>query len=352
MPAGTEFIWFNKGTKVPEKIDPNLLTVIKDPKHFLFDKRAFWEADEDTVEGMVWLEEIFETVDVTKIFNKTNTKFCLAIIDGRQRRTNAIAANEIRAENDLPPLTIEWRAIKGTPAELTRRMVVKNEHRRESDFVTRGYKAKAMFDGGDTMEQVCTAFRVVPQTIKNWLALTLLAPKIQEWVIEGKLSPTAAQRIAKLPKKEQIEKATSIIDGTGAKGKKGPGRQHTGQDKRRIKRLHELGAHTKNATVDLIFQWLIGAVSDSKVKELIDFSVLKKAEQEAKAKKAEKKKAIAARKKASAKKKEATAKKKEEAAKKKAATAAAKKKATKKKAAKKPTKATKKAKKKSTTSVF
>jgi hypothetical protein len=314
------------GSKSPEQ-----LTLVKEKDHFLFDPRVFKPYRENHVLRIMEFG-IEKNVNAVALKHPTKKgKFILAVYDGRQSVINTTEANlrlksEGKTEKKIP---VRVRKVTGTEEEIKiqveRLMVITNEHRQSDDPVTKGEKAQRLLNGGKSMEDVMIDFDVESeQSITNWTNLLKLNAKVREMVRTGKLAMTKALKLLKLPKEEQLEAAKNIINKTPKK--KGGKKPHKGVDRRTINRIHELGAHTKNPTVKLVLDWIVGEKTDKAMAKYIDFSALKPAPKKKKSKKkATKKKATKKKAKRHPSWDRAEAKKK----------AAAKKKTTKKKATKK-----------------
>ena len=303
-------------------IAPEKLTLIKNPDHFLYDVRVHRKPVDHIVDGIMefGLDGVVKAA-ILPAPTGDKDKRILAVYDGRQSVINSVEANKRMTSVGGEPIKVAIKIREASETDLMRLGVITNEHVQMDDVVTKGEKAQALLDRGVSMEQVCLDFGgVTEQSVGNWTSLLQLDSRVKEMVRTGKLTMVRAIRMLKMSKADQYKTAKAILDGRPLptrtkKGAKPPKRKNQGVDKRRVKRIHELGAHkkTKNKVVQLIIGWYVGEVSDKDVAHLIDFEAVEKDRRE---KKAASKKKTASKKKASAKKK--TASKKKASAKKKA----------------------------------
>lgn len=251
---------------------PEELTLIRDRTHYLYDPRVENNFDDDIVKGIMEIG-LSKSIDAQKIRMDDGTCI-LAVTDGRQGVINTIEANRRLVERGDKPIKIKVEVREEDEVLAIRRMTITNEHRVPDDPVTKGFKAKRLKDRGVPVELLCQDFRCVPETLSNWIKLTELCVHVQKLVQQDKMAMTAALKLRTLSPTEQKEKADEIVAGT-KKSKRGAGTQHTGVDRRRIKKIYEIAA-PKNDVAKMIFKWLVGEADDDSVSELIDFSLLKK----------------------------------------------------------------------------
>ena len=177
--------------------DPSKLKVVTDPKHPLYDERVELPIDEAMVKSIMRLgvrEPLIIRRDGDDVY----------VVDGRQRRANAIEANRRLAAEDGDPIYVPcvWWG-KGDNAKLYEVTVATNELRTASAPMERARKMARLIDMGRTEDQLAVIFGVTKQTVKATLALLDCAPKVQKAVAAG-LPVTVAAKLSKLAEKEQV----------------------------------------------------------------------------------------------------------------------------------------------------
>lgn len=93
-------------------------------------------------------------------------------------------------------------------------VISENENRTEDSPLNRGRKAIKMISvGGKTVNQVARLFQVDPKTVNQWMKLVTSPLALQDMVETGKVSPSAAIRLASstLTRAEKIEAVQEMV---------------------------------------------------------------------------------------------------------------------------------------------
>jgi len=141
----------------------------------------------------------------------------LKVVAGRRRVFAArVASKELSTDILVPAMS----PVKGTEVDIFRRLITENELRVDDVQSVKAAKCLRMLNymaGGaeptkDHFAQLATIFGgVSPQTIKNYLAFSGLASKVQKMVDDGLIAATAAVQLAQLSREDQIKTAEEMI---------------------------------------------------------------------------------------------------------------------------------------------
>jgi ParB family chromosome partitioning protein len=178
-------------------VDPSKLTVITDAKHPLYDPRVERPFEEAMVKNIM-VNGVIEPLIVKK-----DGEASLVVIDGRQRRVNAIEANRRFAEQGIAILKVPCRLRKGDDKALFGVMIGSNEIRSNDELYEKITKAKRSLDMGYTNEEIAVQFGVHLRTVENWMAYLDCTASVQKAVREGTLTMTAALKFSKLSEDDQ-----------------------------------------------------------------------------------------------------------------------------------------------------
>lgn len=141
------------------------------------------------------------------------------LIDAGKTRVRAIPlAYEILKKKKKPLFPIPILVKARSEMEAMDRMVRENEHRRDSDAITKAEMMMRDLDVGKTEGEVATLFRVSPSTVAQYIKLLGLPDDVKKLVREGRLGVAAAAGVAKLTP-EAISKAARNIVAAAGEGK-------------------------------------------------------------------------------------------------------------------------------------
>lgn len=178
----------------------------------------------DTAEHPLWDERIHLPLDEGMVVNISSigikepiivrkTATAVEVVDGRRRVLHAREANKRLAERGEPLIEVPAMLAKGSEGLMEVYAIALNEIRAQDSLLVKVAKSERMLarNGGD-VSAVAVAFGVSGQTIRVWQQIAALPSKLRKVVDEGKVAPTLAIQLAKLPKEELnavIEKANT-----------------------------------------------------------------------------------------------------------------------------------------------
>lgn len=143
----------------------------------------------------------------------------LVVIAGRRRVLHARQAVKEQRKAGEMELAVPCIPEKDGDGVLMGIMASENEHRRDDDILTKAKKAaKMMRTGGLDEDEVAVAFGVAKNTIKNWLRLLEADPKLHKAIDSGKVSESAAAKLAALPRTEQAPALEEAIEEAAKNG--------------------------------------------------------------------------------------------------------------------------------------
>lgn len=176
------------------------------PEHDLWDKRAKLPVDEKMAANMAFLGKVLEPISVRN-GDTVETVF------GRQRVKAARRANEILRERGAEPILIPCQIDRGTPGRVIGMMISENAHRQGMSPMEEAVLLARYMDHGNTEQEAADLLGgVTLQTVRNRLALLDLDSSVQKLVEDGKLSATAAGKLAKLKREDQKVEAKKLVE--------------------------------------------------------------------------------------------------------------------------------------------
>jgi len=204
-----------KSQKAPTllMVEPESLTIVHDESDPLYDERGAWPINEAMVKNIM-----VHGVLVPIIVRKNGES--LEVEDGRQRVINACEANRRLKKEGSHPIRVRVDVRADDDKRAMGVMVSANEQRRGDAIITKAYKMQRMLAHGMTEDEVATEFGCTTASVKNYLLLLECAKPVQDAVQKGKLSADIAKKMAKLPKKDQIEALEKLMAEGATKGKK------------------------------------------------------------------------------------------------------------------------------------
>ncbi|HGL4258690.1 ParB/RepB/Spo0J family partition protein [Burkholderia multivorans] len=194
--------------------DPDALTLITDPDHPLFDRRALLPYDEALVRN-IRHRGVLETI----LVHKDPETGEVVVVDGRRRVIAAREANRRLRDEGLAPIMVPALPKRGKQAELAGMMVATNEHREHDSPINRAEKMQRLRDLGYDDEQIAAEFRVEPPTVAASLRLLDCTAAVRDALEADQINVSHALKLAKLSPDEQREKVKVLI--AAAEGKQG-----------------------------------------------------------------------------------------------------------------------------------
>jgi len=149
------------------------------------------------------------------------------VVDGRQRTRAAREADKRLYKDgakDTHSVLVPAVYRRGDEASLFDVAVSANEFHIIDDPIAKAKKAQRLLDLGRTYDEIAQTFGVTSTTIKNWLTLGEASPELKSAVEDGKISPSAALPIARLPREKQ-SKVTVVALDSAKPGRKPTARQ-------------------------------------------------------------------------------------------------------------------------------
>ncbi|VWD15397.1 ParB/RepB/Spo0J family partition protein [Burkholderia contaminans] len=194
--------------------DPDALTLIVDPNHPLFDRRALLPYDEAMVRN-IRHRGVLETILVHKDPETSE----VIVVDGRRRVIAAREANRRLRDEGLPAVMVPALPKRGKQADLAGMMVATNEHREHDTPINRAEKMQRLRDLGYDDEQIAAEFRIEPPTVAASLRLLDCTAAVRDALESDQITVSHALKLAKLSPDQQREKVKVVI--AAAEGKDG-----------------------------------------------------------------------------------------------------------------------------------
>jgi len=194
------------------QLDADQIVLITDKNHPLYDPRIELPLEESLVLNIM-LNGVIEPIVVRSVNGRPE------VVDGRQRVRATLEANKRLKKAGKTLVRIPAIPRKGTDADLFGVSVSANENRQDDTPMGRAEKANRLLNLGQTEEEVAVAFGVGVQTVKNWTKLVELSAPVRKAVEAGKLSATAAIKLADVPAEEQKAILADLPTGTTKTGK-------------------------------------------------------------------------------------------------------------------------------------
>lgn len=229
------------------QFDPELVSIVYDSRHKLYDKSMFNDIDIDIakipggekhacydeegaylpldVETMANIDEhgVLEPIAMRKNGERQDSSPIIEVIYGRQRVKMLRAVNKARAKKGLPPYRIPALIKRGDDSKIMGMWVSENAHRRITSPLANARNIQRFLDYGRTEAEAAIQFKLTVQTIRANVSLLDLGPAVQKAVEAGEIKPTlAAQEFGKVPREEQkavLDKLreTGKLNGAAAK---------------------------------------------------------------------------------------------------------------------------------------
>ncbi|MCA8045508.1 hypothetical protein LGM95_03010 [Burkholderia arboris] len=189
-------------------MDPDVFTLVTDPKHPLYDRRVHQEPDEKTIRNMR-AHGVFTPV----VFYKDVETGELLIIEGRRRIINARELNRRLRHEGYEPITvpaIPKRVLGDGVKPFVGVMISANEIRQGDSLVNRAEKMARALDVGHALDAVAAMFGVNEATVTVAMKLLECCMAVRDAVEAGTITQVVAMKLAKLSPEEQRAKLAEI----------------------------------------------------------------------------------------------------------------------------------------------
>ncbi len=195
-------------------VNPEDLKVITDPKSPLYDSRVERPIDEAMVLSLMSVG-IIEPLVIGRNGQE------VYVIDGRQRRLNAIEANKriVKAGGEPIRCPCVWR--RGDDAKIFEVIVSANEIRTGDSTLERAKKMAHLMSLGYDEAKTAVAFGCTVQTVKNAMALLECAPAVKKAVEAEQVPLTVALQLSKLNREDQEKTLAEMVEKGNTKGARG-----------------------------------------------------------------------------------------------------------------------------------
>lgn len=137
------------------------------------------------------------------------------VMAGRQRLRWARAASKRLGTVVKVPCVFR----QGTDLDALKVLVAENEHREGDTFENQARKCQQLSNYGATEEEIAVVMRCTTAAVRQWMKFFDLAPEVQASMKAGDISGSAAIRLVDLPRAEQAEVVTELVEEAKAKGK-------------------------------------------------------------------------------------------------------------------------------------
>lgn len=188
----------------------NVLTLVTDTTHELYDPRVEFDVDENLVKNIM----VHGVIEPVVVRNAGNGVY--EVVDGRQRYKAVCEANRRLEAEGKEAIRVPAILRRGSTSDLFGVSVSANECRKSDELLMKADKANKLLNMGKTVEEVAIINGVTIQAVGMWLQLTNLSPKLRAAVEAGVIKPTAAAMLANLTHEKQDEVLEQIL----ASGKK------------------------------------------------------------------------------------------------------------------------------------
>jgi ParB family chromosome partitioning protein len=185
---------------------PEDLVLITDKSHPLYDERVEMPLNPAMVRN-VCAHGIIEPV----VIRRNGDAF--EVVAGRQRVRWALAANEILAKDGQELVSVPCKVDRSSDKDQVAILIAENECRTDDNPVVKLEKLQRLMSLGRDEEQCAVTFAREVSYVKSLLKLSECSPKVISAVRAGKLSLSAAVKLAGLAREEQDSQLETLEDG-------------------------------------------------------------------------------------------------------------------------------------------
>lgn len=277
-------------------VDPSRLVLVTNKRHPLYDRRINDQLDEAMIANIV-AQGVHTPIDVRKErvsaecppalegLGSVAGEEVLVVVKGRHRVRWARAANELLMAEflksgadaaDFAGLRVPTCVKKLADDAVLGICLSENSVRVEESVSSKAEKISRYIGMGHTEAEAAVAAGVTVQSVRSWMKILELDPKVRKAVDEGRLTASAAVKLAELPRDEQLEALEAASSSAAAVGKKRPtakdiGRA-TGDDASRApskRKLRKVCAWLTEQGIGEQFchvaAWIMGELDDDQV---------------------------------------------------------------------------------------
>lgn len=196
-------------------VEPEILVLIEDPNHALYDPRVHWPVSESMVKSIM-VKGVIQPLVVRKDGKD------IQVVEGRQRTKNAIEANKRLVAEGRDPIKIPVIVRNEKDAESASTAVLLNEIRKGDDVLTKAEKADRLRGFGKSVEELSVIFGVTTKTIGTWAKFSLLSNKVLKAVKDDRISAyDAVDNFAEMSREDQDENLDSVVESSAKSSRKG-----------------------------------------------------------------------------------------------------------------------------------
>lgn len=220
MAKNSKDVYGAKGKTNVLVFDPEDLTIVKDEKSALYDKRGSEDIDEAFVLNVMH-HGVLEPVLVRKNTETGKTE----VVAGRRRVLAAREANRRLKKRGEQPIQVQGVAQRGSDAKMATMMVIENEIREADSLTGRAEKMQRLKDLGKSEDELAIIFGCSKATVKNTLALLECSAPVRKAIDAGKIPASAGYKLSKMDPEEQKKAVVKIekVNGHAPNGKRKKG---------------------------------------------------------------------------------------------------------------------------------
>jgi len=178
-------------------------------EHPLYDERVNEPEDSPELQSLardMMVRGVLEPVTVRK------NGSVMEVVYGRRRVRAARIANALfKKAGKRDRVFVPVAARKGSDIEMGLAMLSENEHRRGDTYMVKAAKAQHLTNLGASINEIMVALGCGEQSVRDYLKVADLSPKARRAVDDKRLSPSAAVKIAVLPREEQDAKLEEML---------------------------------------------------------------------------------------------------------------------------------------------
>lgn len=173
-------------------------------EHILYDDRVYRPVSERMVLSIM-KDGVIEPI----VVRRDGEQF--EVVAGRGRVSAAREANLRLIESGGEPMRIPAVLRRGSDLQMLGLMISENELRDNDDLVYKARKCNKLITLGGTEEECAVVFGVDKKTIGVWMSVLDCAKEVLAAVEAGKISASAATKLASLTRAEQKAKLPELI---------------------------------------------------------------------------------------------------------------------------------------------